>query len=398
MSTRRFLLRAAALLPVAALAGCNYVEDLFESSKPALPGKREARAGRHARPAGGPGVQDGGQPAAAGAERGVGAIRRQPGAPDGQRPARRHAAGVAALHRRGRRLPAEDHRDPGHRRRPGVHHGLRRRRRGVRPGHRQPALDHRHGAQEGPQHQCRRRAGRGRRHGLRHHRPGRGAGHGRPQRQDRLAQPAGHAGPLGADRCRQPAVRHHARQPHAGARPGGRQAAVELPGHQRRHQRAGRAGAGLLGRPGGRRLRLRRPGDAARRHRHPGLERQPGRRTRAQQPGRPVRHPWPAGDRGQRRVRHRRRRAAAGARPALRPPPVGARGGGRAHALGRRRLAVRADAGPGAGLPEQGGRPGALAEPAAALRQRGAARATRSSGPGRSSADSICTVPGRPRS
>ncbi len=42
MSTRRSLLRAASVLSVAALTGCNYVEDLFESSKPALPGKREA--------------------------------------------------------------------------------------------------------------------------------------------------------------------------------------------------------------------------------------------------------------------------------------------------------------------------------------------------------------------
>ncbi len=38
---RRALLRTASLLSAAALPGCSYIEDLFESSKPALPGKRE---------------------------------------------------------------------------------------------------------------------------------------------------------------------------------------------------------------------------------------------------------------------------------------------------------------------------------------------------------------------
>ncbi len=46
---------------------------------------------------------------------------------------------------------------------------------------------------------------------------------------------------------------------------------------------------------------------------------------RAQQPGRPVRHPRLAGGLRQRGLRDRRRRLAAGARPALRPAAVGAR-------------------------------------------------------------------------
>ena len=37
---RRLLLRSAALLSVAALPGCSYFDDLFESDKPPLPGKR----------------------------------------------------------------------------------------------------------------------------------------------------------------------------------------------------------------------------------------------------------------------------------------------------------------------------------------------------------------------
>ncbi len=40
-SPRRTLLRAAALAPMAALPGCSYFDDLFESSKPPIPGKRE---------------------------------------------------------------------------------------------------------------------------------------------------------------------------------------------------------------------------------------------------------------------------------------------------------------------------------------------------------------------
>ena len=40
--TRRALLRSAALLPLAAVPGCSYFEDLFESTKPSIPGKREA--------------------------------------------------------------------------------------------------------------------------------------------------------------------------------------------------------------------------------------------------------------------------------------------------------------------------------------------------------------------
>ena len=40
--TRRNLLRTASLMPLAALAGCSSIEDLFESTKPSLPGKREA--------------------------------------------------------------------------------------------------------------------------------------------------------------------------------------------------------------------------------------------------------------------------------------------------------------------------------------------------------------------
>ncbi len=39
---RRRLLRTAALLPLAALPGCSFLDDLFESDKPPLPGKREA--------------------------------------------------------------------------------------------------------------------------------------------------------------------------------------------------------------------------------------------------------------------------------------------------------------------------------------------------------------------
>ena len=39
--TRRTLLQAAALLPAAALPGCSFFDDLFESTKPGLPGKRE---------------------------------------------------------------------------------------------------------------------------------------------------------------------------------------------------------------------------------------------------------------------------------------------------------------------------------------------------------------------
>ena len=39
--TRRTLLRTAALLPAAALPGCSFFEDLFESTKTTLPGKRE---------------------------------------------------------------------------------------------------------------------------------------------------------------------------------------------------------------------------------------------------------------------------------------------------------------------------------------------------------------------
>ena len=61
---------------------------------------------------------------------------------------------------------------------------------------------------------------------------------------------------------------------------------------------------------------------------------------------------------------------AAGAGPALRPPAVGAGGRRPAHALGRRGLAVRVDAGPDAGVPEQGGWPGALVEPVATVWRR----------------------------
>jgi outer membrane protein assembly factor BamB len=38
---RRSLLRTAALVPLAGLAGCTFFDDLFESNKPPLPGKRE---------------------------------------------------------------------------------------------------------------------------------------------------------------------------------------------------------------------------------------------------------------------------------------------------------------------------------------------------------------------
>ena len=40
--TRRALLRTAALLPVAAMAGCDTFEDLLQTSKPPIPGKRES--------------------------------------------------------------------------------------------------------------------------------------------------------------------------------------------------------------------------------------------------------------------------------------------------------------------------------------------------------------------
>ena len=40
--TRRSLLRMASLLPLAALPGCSTLEDLFESTKPPIPGNREA--------------------------------------------------------------------------------------------------------------------------------------------------------------------------------------------------------------------------------------------------------------------------------------------------------------------------------------------------------------------
>ena len=39
---RRLLLRSAAVLPLAALAGCSVFDDLFESDKPPIPGKRES--------------------------------------------------------------------------------------------------------------------------------------------------------------------------------------------------------------------------------------------------------------------------------------------------------------------------------------------------------------------
>ncbi len=39
---RRTMLRLAALAPAAALPGCNFIDDLLESDKPPLPGKREA--------------------------------------------------------------------------------------------------------------------------------------------------------------------------------------------------------------------------------------------------------------------------------------------------------------------------------------------------------------------
>ncbi len=39
--TRRGLLRTAALLPAASLAGCSFLDDLFESTKATIPGKRE---------------------------------------------------------------------------------------------------------------------------------------------------------------------------------------------------------------------------------------------------------------------------------------------------------------------------------------------------------------------
>ena len=39
---RRSLLRAASVLPLAGLAGCSVFDDLFESSKPSIPGKRES--------------------------------------------------------------------------------------------------------------------------------------------------------------------------------------------------------------------------------------------------------------------------------------------------------------------------------------------------------------------
>ncbi|WP_158746762.1 PQQ-binding-like beta-propeller repeat protein [Acidisphaera sp. L21] len=40
--SRRVLLRTVSLAPIAVLAGCNTLDDLFESDKPPLPGKREA--------------------------------------------------------------------------------------------------------------------------------------------------------------------------------------------------------------------------------------------------------------------------------------------------------------------------------------------------------------------
>ena len=108
------------------------------------------------------------------------------------------------------------------------------------------------------------------------------------------------------------------------------------------NRRARPARAGLCRRAGGGRVRLGRPGGAARRHRVGGLERQPGRGARAQQPGRPVGGARPAG--GGRRAGLRRQpgRADRLARPAHRPAPVGARNRHRRHALGGRRLAVRA--------------------------------------------------------
>ncbi len=177
--SRRLLLRAASLAPLAALPGCTFFDDLLESEQAAAARQARGGHGQHARHAGGPDRPPDGRAAAAGAERELGPGGRQPGARGRQRPARGSAPVLAPLDRRGRRLPAEDHGHPGHLRRPGVHHGLRWRRERVRRGQRLEALDHRDAAQARPQHQRRRRAGRGRWRRLRHHGAGRGAGAGR---------------------------------------------------------------------------------------------------------------------------------------------------------------------------------------------------------------------------
>ena len=90
---------------------------------------RRAAGGDEHRPRPGGGCQ--GRPggaAAAGGQRRLAAGRRQPAHAMGHLQVRRHAGDrVARRYRRGRRLPAQDHRPAGHRRRAGVHHGQRRR-------------------------------------------------------------------------------------------------------------------------------------------------------------------------------------------------------------------------------------------------------------------------------
>ena len=148
--------------------------------------------------------------------------------------------------------------------------------------------------------------------------------------------------PLGADRGRGPAVPHHHRGQAAGAarpRTGGSCGRTRRP----------IATTSVLGRPA--------PayadglvvagfgsgeaGGAARRHRHVRVDRQPGGGAARTQPGRLLRGPRPAGDRRRAGLRHRHGRADGGARPADRAAAVGARGRPARTALGRRRLAVR---------------------------------------------------------
>ncbi len=367
------LTRRSALLAPLALGGCGLWDDWFGTHKTPLPGKREAICVRPSGSEGGRRRAEG-RTADAGAQRRLAAGGRQSGAFHG--PSRRRRTpdrGLECQYRRRRRLSAQDHGPAGGGGRYRLCDGFGRGGLGVRRRRRPAGLAVRYPQGGRRQHQRGRRAHGRSGHALHGQRAGRGGRTRRRQGHRALAEQFRCAHPVRPHRGGGPAVRHHHRGPPAGAGDRRRTATLVVPGRQSDDEPAGPAGARLCGRAGRGRLRFGRAGDAARRKRHPRVDRRPDNLGEQPRRGGYLRGTRAAGGERRQGLCDQRRRAGGRHRSAEWPAAVGARGGGRGQSVGGGVLAVHRVARAEDGGAEPRRRPGGLGHRSAALGEPGEA-------------------------